>query len=99
MQRISLREFQLHASKYIKQLPIELTQYNVPIAIINPFEEVLTQQPKSSNTVLTQEYNRCEGQGCRSYETVLTQGEGYDDEGNLREYKKWLCSYHRKQVK
>ena len=34
MQVISLREFQLHPTKYLKELPVTLTQYNIPVAII-----------------------------------------------------------------
>ena len=37
MKQIPLREFQLHPTKYIKELPLVITQYNLPIAKIIPF--------------------------------------------------------------
>ena len=44
MKSISVREFQLHATKYLKELPIVLTQYNLPVATVNPFvTDVLTE--------------------------------------------------------
>lgn len=36
MKMISLREFCLHPSKHIKRLPITLTQYNKPVAVVLP---------------------------------------------------------------
>ncbi len=39
MKRISVRDFQLHAKKYLKELPLKLTQYNIPVATIIPFAE------------------------------------------------------------
>jgi antitoxin (DNA-binding transcriptional repressor) of toxin-antitoxin stability system len=52
MKQISLREFQLHASKYISALPIVLTQYNKPIAIVSThFEKVSTEKPTVSKPV------------------------------------------------
>jgi len=37
MKQISIREFQLHAEQYLKELPLMLTRYNMPIAVIqNP---------------------------------------------------------------
>ncbi len=36
MKTISLREFTLHPTKYLKELPITLTQYNVPVANVSP---------------------------------------------------------------
>ena len=36
---ISLREFQLHASKYIDKLPIVLTKYNKAIAIVTKHDK------------------------------------------------------------
>ncbi len=39
MKSISLREFQLHASKYLKELPLVLTQYNISVAKVIPFTE------------------------------------------------------------
>ena len=34
MKEVSLREFQLKASSYMGELPIVLTRYNKPIAIV-----------------------------------------------------------------
>ena len=53
MESISLREFQLHASKYIKELPIVLTKYGKPIAKVIPF--VLTDSPPIENKLKEKE--------------------------------------------
>lgn len=37
MKSISLREFQLKASSYFNDLPVILTVYNKPIAIVHPY--------------------------------------------------------------
>lgn len=42
MKQVPLREFQLKASKYLKELPIVLTQYNTPIATVIPWKSVDT---------------------------------------------------------
>jgi len=34
MKQISIREFQLHAEQYLKDLPLMLTRYNMPVAIV-----------------------------------------------------------------
>jgi len=39
MKQIPLREFQLHATKYLKELPLTLTQYNKSIASVIPIGE------------------------------------------------------------
>ena len=44
MKRISLREFQLHASKYIKELPIVLTQYNKDVAKVESVNSLPTEK-------------------------------------------------------
>ena len=36
MQTVSLREFQLHAAKYLDKLPILLTRYNMVVAQVLP---------------------------------------------------------------
>jgi hypothetical protein len=36
MKQISVREFQLHPTKYLKELPLVLTQYNKPVADLIP---------------------------------------------------------------
>lgn len=38
MKQISIREFQLHAERYLKDLPITLTRYGTPIASVVPFK-------------------------------------------------------------
>lgn len=54
MKQIALREFQLHAAKYIKELPITLTQYNLPVAIISAYASSSVEAQKTSITeVLT----------------------------------------------
>lgn len=66
MKRISLREFQLHPTKYLRELPLVLTQYNIPVATVNTFienntidvTEVLTDNTDdkmNNEKVLTQE--------------------------------------------
>ena len=35
MKQISIREFQLHAEQYLKDLPLILTRYNVPVAMVD----------------------------------------------------------------
>lgn len=35
MKQISMREFQLNAPKYLKELPIELTRYNEVVAVVH----------------------------------------------------------------
>lgn len=37
MREISLREFQLKANNYLNNLPITLTRYGKPVAIVNTF--------------------------------------------------------------
>jgi len=39
MLKISVREFQLHQSKYMKQLPIILTRHNLEVAVIMTVDE------------------------------------------------------------
>ena len=34
MKKVSIREFQLNAGKYLKELPLTLTRYNLPVAIL-----------------------------------------------------------------
>jgi hypothetical protein len=48
MNQISLREFQLHASKYMDKLPLVLTQYNLPIAIVSKINEETTYYKKGT---------------------------------------------------
>lgn len=51
MNKISIREFQLHASKYLKELPIVLTQYGKDIAFVTPIDAKVLTHPKSVNTL------------------------------------------------
>ena len=37
MKTVSIREFQLNAGKYLEFLPIVLTRYNIPFAIVQPY--------------------------------------------------------------
>lgn len=37
----------------------------------------------------------CEYPGCKRIDTVLKEGEGYDPDGNLKAYEKWLCRIHK----
>lgn len=39
MKSVSLREFQLNASKYLEDLPVQLTRYNVPVAVVLGYKE------------------------------------------------------------
>lgn len=39
MKKIPLRDFQQGAKKYIKKLPVVLTRYNLPVAIVVPYKE------------------------------------------------------------
>ena len=41
MKHISVREFQLHASKYLKMLPLVLTKYNLPVAKLTSFDKFI----------------------------------------------------------
>lgn len=57
MKQISIREFQLHAEQYLKDLPITLTRYNIPVAIVSPTgvnalsdEELLVKANRGANT-------------------------------------------------
>lgn len=36
MKKVSLRSFQLKATRFLKELPIALTRYGKPIAIVSP---------------------------------------------------------------
>lgn len=38
MKTIPLREFQQNARKYLKKLPVILTKYNLPVAMVVPFK-------------------------------------------------------------
>ncbi len=38
MQEISVRDFQLKASKYLDSTPLVLTRYNKPIAVVMDYE-------------------------------------------------------------
>ena len=38
MKEISTREFQRHQSDYMSELPIILTRYNEPVAIVRPIK-------------------------------------------------------------
>jgi len=40
MLTLSVRQFQLKASEYLKKLPLTLTVYGKPVAIVNTFEDV-----------------------------------------------------------
>lgn len=46
MKTISVREFQLHASRYLKELPLTLTQYSKPVAIVKIFEQTSLETTK-----------------------------------------------------
>ena len=37
MRTIPVRQFQLHAKDYLKELPIILTIYNKPVAVVSPY--------------------------------------------------------------
>lgn len=51
---VSLRKFQLKPSEYLKNLPITLTVYGKPVAIVNTFQEsVNTNQESVSTSVNT----------------------------------------------
>lgn len=39
MKSVSVRDFQLKASRYLKELPIVLTRYNIPVAQIVPIKK------------------------------------------------------------
>src|SRR4030065_474544 len=51
--KISVRQFQLEASKYLDKLPLTLTVYGKPVAIVNTFSEsVDTITPENHESVI-----------------------------------------------
>lgn len=44
MKQVSLREFSLQPTRYIKDLPIILTRYNLPIASIVPYVSITVER-------------------------------------------------------
>lgn len=40
MKQVSLRDFSLHPTKWIKELPIVLTRYNLPVAKLISYNEM-----------------------------------------------------------
>lgn len=50
MKQISARDFCLHPKQYLKELPLVLTQYNKPVAILSAYVE-LNQQPSSPKMI------------------------------------------------
>ena len=52
MKQIPLREFQQRGSQYLGELPIILTQYKKPVAIVSRYEEVSTvPYPENSKSI------------------------------------------------
>ena len=45
MKQVSLRTFQLNANTFLKDLPIVLTRYNLPVAVVNPVGEITQDKP------------------------------------------------------
>lgn len=92
MQRVSVRDFQLKPTKFLKELPIVLTQYNKDVAKIVPMtENVLTDEPEKPETGWRR---TCEApnQNCKlfgkKYLIVLESEEG---EHRIENY---LCPTH-----
>lgn len=52
MKEISIREFQHNASKYIGELPVTLTRYDKPIALVIPYANTVS---KAVPTIQTKE--------------------------------------------
>lgn len=46
MKKVSARNFQLNAAKYLKELPIILTRNNIPIAMVMPFKDLTDEPPR-----------------------------------------------------
>ena len=54
MEQVSVREFQRHASKYLKELPIVLTHYDKPIATLTAYSvSSVDTLPESVDTLST----------------------------------------------
>lgn len=50
MKHISIREFNLHPTKYLEEVPIVLTQYGKPKYVLTHFEESANTKQESANT-------------------------------------------------
>lgn len=91
MDVVSLREFQLHAKKYLGKLPILLTQYKKPIAKVVAINDTSGDQVKSDLRKFAQPDPHCEHALLNPYEkcykdiedTITHQGEPVK-----------LCEYH-----
>lgn len=66
MKQISIREFQLHAEQYLRELPVTLTRYNVPVAVVSPTgvnalsdEELMVKANRGAKT-FEKEFNKLE---------------------------------------
>ena len=102
--KVSIREFQKHASRYLDKLPIILTAYGTPIASVIQFEgSVIQPTPENHESVIQAEPSVIPSE---NFETISKDDrpnidpETIDEEGflkpgntydfdQMRSYKKW----------
>ena len=54
MKRVSIRDFQLGANKFLGELPIILTRYNLPVATVTAHEDSVNTPKKKVEEVSTE---------------------------------------------
>lgn len=90
MLTLSVRQFQLKASEYLKQLPITLTVYGKPVAIVNTLDKSVNVSSLSVNTK-SDNLNGGEKEKRREKET----DKGYwNDIGNVGQVSRGWCELH-----
>lgn len=109
---ISVREFTQKPTKYLAKLPIVLTQYNKPVAIVNKYDtsadtsnhdaknltDLAAETERVSESASTSADGRCEApQGCRGRGLLYHVTYMADDGEHI--VNKHLCPLHLRQAK
>ena len=111
MEQVSLRDFQLKASSYLKDLPIVLTVYNVPTYIVSAHvsadKDVLT-KPKEISKKIPEITKDKTSPGAPQVATPFVEEEFHKcswdktfnctSPGVIQIRGKWYCIVHAKEV-
>ena len=105
---ISLREFQLKASQYLKELPRVLTQYNLPKYIVLTHVEYLSliDSPVISDVISETNYVATEEPELKSepkaeiefHQCSWNKAYQCKSPGVIKKGNKWFCIVHGKEL-
>lgn len=89
MKKVSIRDFQLNAAKYMKEIPFVITRYNVPVAkVVSLVKKVTTDE----------DYNPTTCDYCNKTHIGAYKVEKYDwEKGEIKE-DHYLCEEHHQKA-